>query len=61
MATLDKGLWTKNTEGNWINKGRDKVPGSTDSGRHVKYTTYLRADLDQIRRVPSVNRAFVAI
>jgi nickel transport protein len=46
-ATLDNGYWTKSPEGKWINKGHDEVPGGTQSGRYLKYTTHLRTDLDK--------------
>jgi nickel transport protein len=44
-ATLDNGFWSKSPEGKWIAKGKDEVPGATDSGRYVKFTTQIRGDL----------------
>ncbi len=46
-GTLDNGFWSKSPEGKWIAKGRDEVPAATESGRYLKYTTHIRADLNQ--------------
>jgi nickel transport protein len=40
-ATMDNGLWTKDTQGKWHGKGKDEVPGAAQSGRYMKYTTHL--------------------
>jgi nickel transport protein len=41
-ATMDNGLWTKGPDGKWLNKGKDEVPGATQSGRYLKYGVFLR-------------------
>ena len=46
-SVLDNGFWSKSPEGKWIAKGRDEVPGATESGRYLKYTTQIRSDLTQ--------------
>jgi nickel transport protein len=46
-GSLDNGFWSKDAQGKWINKGRDEVPNANESGRYLKYTTYLRGDLDK--------------
>lgn len=40
-ATMDNGLWTKDTQGKWHGKGKDEVPNVAHSGRYMKYATHL--------------------
>ena len=42
-GVLDNGYWSKGADGKWINKGRDEVPGATESGRYIKYAIHLRS------------------
>lgn len=50
---LDNGHWTKGPDGKWVKKGRDEVPGATESGRYLKYAIRLqgatRAPLQPLR------------
>jgi uncharacterized GH25 family protein len=40
-AVLDNGYWSKGLDGKWVNKGKDEVVDSKESGRYVKYTVRL--------------------
>lgn len=40
-TSLDNGLWSKGPDGKWVAKGKDEVPGATESGRYIKYTVFL--------------------
>jgi nickel transport protein len=40
-ATMDNGLWTKDTQGKWHCKGKDEVPNAAHGGRYMKYATHL--------------------
>jgi nickel transport protein len=44
-TSLDNGLWSKGPDGKWVAKGKDEVPGATESGRYIKYTVYLSQPL----------------
>lgn len=39
---LDNGYWSKGPDGKWVGRGRDAVPGATESGRYLKYAIHLR-------------------
>ena len=40
-ATMDYGMWTKRTDGEFVNKGKDEVPGAAFAERTFKYTVFL--------------------
>jgi len=40
-ATMDYGMWTKGADGEFVNKGRDQVPGAKLAERTFKYTVFL--------------------
>jgi uncharacterized GH25 family protein len=40
-ATMNNGLWSKDTKGKWHGKGKDEVPDAQISGRFLKYSTHL--------------------
>lgn len=44
-ATMDNGLWSKAPDGKWSAKGKDEVPGASESGYYLKYAIHLRAPL----------------
>lgn len=44
-GVLDNGLWSKTSDGNWYNKGKDEVPNATESMHTYKYAVHLRKPL----------------
>lgn len=44
-GVLDNGLWSKTSDGNWYNKGKDEVPNATVSMHTFKYAVHLRKPL----------------
>ena len=38
---LDNGFWSRQADGQWVNKGRDEVPDAKESGRYIKYAVRL--------------------
>jgi nickel transport protein len=44
-AVLDNGTWSKTSEGKWLKKGKDEVPGALTSGHNLKYAVHLRSPL----------------
>ena len=42
---FDNGFWTKGPDGKWQNVSKKDVPGATESGHYVKYSTHVHAKL----------------
>lgn len=42
-VALDNGMWTRDKDKKWINQGRSKVPGGTDSIHTFKYSLAIYA------------------
>jgi uncharacterized GH25 family protein len=40
-ATMDNGLWSKDTAGKWHAKGKDEIANAVISGRYFKYAAHL--------------------
>lgn len=40
-ATFDNGYWSKDAAGEWQNLPKTEVPGATEGGQYLKYTTYV--------------------
>lgn len=40
-ASMDYGMWTKRADGEFVNKGKDEVPGAVFSERTFKYAVFL--------------------
>ncbi len=44
-ASYDNGFWSKQKDGEWVNKPKTEVEGATEGGHYIKYTTtILNAD-----------------
>ncbi|SIT41393.1 conserved exported hypothetical protein [Paraburkholderia piptadeniae] len=48
---MDYGLWSKTTNGEWQNKGKDEVPGATFSEHTFKYAVHLCRPLNGVMPV----------
>jgi nickel transport protein len=40
-ATMDNGFWSQDAAGEWHNVAKDALPGATEGGQYLKYTTYV--------------------
>lgn len=61
-ATMNNGIWTRDTQGKWHGKGRDEVPGASISGRYFKYNTHLvTLPAGATRPVPGLALQLVAV
>lgn len=60
MATaLDNGMWTRGSDGKWINQGRSKVPGGTDSSHTFKYSLAIYQQGTELPALDKLNFVIV--
>ncbi|AHF67172.1 DUF4198 domain-containing protein [Pseudomonas cichorii] len=52
-VALDNGMWTRNKDKKWINEGRSKVPGGTESIHTFKYSLAI---YEEGARLPSFDK-----
>ncbi|RMQ50886.1 Nickel transport system substrate-binding protein [Pseudomonas cichorii] len=52
-VALDNGMWTKSKDNKWINEGRTKVPGGTESIHTFKYSLAI---YEEGARLPSLDK-----
>ncbi|MFJ4142773.1 DUF4198 domain-containing protein [Pseudomonas sp. NPDC089734] len=52
-VALDNGMWTKGKDNKWVNEGRSKVPGGTESIHTFKYSLAI---YEEGARLPSLDK-----
>lgn len=58
-VALNNGMWTKNTDGKWINQGRTQVPGGTASSQTFKYSLAIYQPEARLPQLDKLNFVIV--